>query len=247
MKSTASHKPLYALPNYLYGFLSYCPYSMGKFERSMFATVERDRQQGHNVRLIYNCTGSAADYDLIDLLVYYVRWLDHLRTGAPLQIAVLSSRRSYGEEFGKHLFGKVKVYTPRSFYSGVGRTFDVVFFLDAHMFRRCHADMYHYTYFDQALSYFGYARYLFILGEYSSRSRLYNSFHAHYRQALAIQRQEPEVYAVYSRTARLGNSGSRTPLPVNYTLPELRQRPELWGADEDGDTEILLGFTVGLP
>ncbi len=245
MKSTAVHKPFYALPNYLYGFLRFCPFTLSPYEREVFATFERNRQSGQNVRMLYNLTGSLVDDDFINALVHYNHWIDYLRGGIPMHIAVLASSRSYGEEFGKHLFGKVMVYTPRNLISGVGRTFDMVFILDAHTFRRCRPDMYHYTHYHRALHFFGYARFLFIFGEYSSRGRLCNSFHAHYRHALAVQKKAPEVHSVFPRSAPVAHPAAGVPLPVNYTIPELRHRPELW--PDDGDTEIVLGYTIGLP
>lgn len=246
MKSPAPHKPLYALPNYLFGFRKYCKLPLDEFEQGLFSTFEYNRQRGHDVQLIYNLTGSVRDDELFDRLIFYVRWLDHLRPGLPLNIAVLTTNRRLGEEFALNLFGRTKVYTPHNLISGVGRTFDVVFILDAQNFRRCRADYYHYTYFQQSLYFFGYARFLFIFGEYSSRGRLAESFHVHYRRALAVQQQEPEIHTVFSRTDPNPHPGRTVPLPATYTLPELRPRPEQ-SDDEDYDTEIVLGYTIGLP
>ena len=89
MKNPAPHKPLYALPNYLFGFQKYCPYPLDEFERHLISTFEYNRQRGHDVQLTYNLTGSVRDDELLDRLIHYVRWLDHLRPGRPLQTNLL--------------------------------------------------------------------------------------------------------------------------------------------------------------
>ncbi|MDE7024526.1 MAG: hypothetical protein K2O88_01435, partial [Paramuribaculum sp.] len=197
---------------------------LNPFERSVFATLERNRQQGRNVRLYYNQTRTYYDGQFLDRLISYAWWIDSLRQregGSPIEVAVITLTRSYGENFARQLPGHVKVYTPRGLRSSIGRSFDMVFVLCAHLLRRCRSNRNHYTYYDQAVTYHGHSRYLFVTGRHNPRSRLTNSFHVSYRRHRAVQQREPWFHSAFSVTDPTPNVTAAYALPVGYELPDI--------------------------
>ncbi|MDE7024870.1 MAG: hypothetical protein K2O88_03200, partial [Paramuribaculum sp.] len=239
------------LPNYLHGFQRHCSLWLNHFERSVFATLERNRQHGHNVRLYYNQTRTYLDDQFLDRLVSYAWWIDALRLKegcTPMQVAVITLTRAYGENFAKRLPGQVKVYTPRGLRSSIGRSFDMVFILCAHLLRRCPGNRNHYTYYEQAVTFHGHTRYLFVTGRHNPRSRLAGSFHVFYRRHRAVQQREPWLYSAFTVTDPTPNVTTYHSLPVGYELPDLPPRQDLpsYPCLDCDDTEILLGYQIGL-
>ncbi|MDE7024410.1 MAG: hypothetical protein K2O88_00830 [Paramuribaculum sp.] len=114
--------------------------------------------------------------------------------------------------------------------------------------RRCRSNRNHYTYYDQAVTYHGHSRYLFVTGRHNPRSRLANSFHASYRRHRAVQQLEPWMHSAFSVSDPTPNVTSSLSLPVSYELPDLPPSLEhsVYPYMDSEDTEILLGYQIGL-